>query len=355
MIKILIVDDSPTEVALLESIFHHEKDFSIVGVAKNGEEAVAKVQVLKPDIITMDILMPVMNGLEATRAIMSRFPIPIVIISSAINNESMPITFEALEAGALAVLAKPIRDNDASYTKSRQKIVDMVRSMAEIHVIKRRFFTKKQENKLIHKPSSTETKRSYEVIVIGSSVGGPQALKTIFTTLPYDFPLPIVVVQHMTRGFINGFATWLNNNINLTVKIAEDREVLKPGTIYFAQDSYHTEIKREQGKLVIKLKTGPSVSGFCPSVTVLFQSVARICGSAAIGIILTGMGNDGAQGLLELKKAKAHTLIQDPDSTVVFGMAGVAQSLGAVDKVIELDNMASYLTRVVSSQGGVKS
>lgn len=348
MIKILIVDDSPTEIALLESIFSSEKDFSIVGVAKNGEEAIAQVQALKPDIITMDILMPVMNGLEATRIIMSQFPLPIVIISSAINSESMPTTFEALEAGALGVLEKPILDNSDNYIRARQKIVDMVRSMSEIHVIKRRFFTKKQKPKLVREPVLNETKHSYEMIAIGSSVGGPQALKTIFALLPRDFPLPIVVVQHMTRGFIGGFATWLNNNTALTVKVAEDREVIKSGTIYFAQDSYHTEVKREQGNLIIKLKASPPVSGFCPSITVLFQSVAKACGSGAIGIILTGMGNDGAQGLLELKKAKAHTLIQDSNSAVVFGMAGVAQSLGAVDKVIELNNMANYLLTVVS-------
>jgi two-component system chemotaxis response regulator CheB len=261
----------------------------------------------------------------------------------------MSITFEALEAGALAVLPKPIYDTDESFEKARTKIIDMVRSMSEIHVIKRRFFTKKPPQTVIHKPTVSERhEHSYEMIAIGSSVGGPQALKTIFASLPRDFPLPIVVVQHMTRGFINGFAAWLSNNTSLTVKVAEDREMIKPGFIYFAQDSYHTEVKREQGKLCIHLQSCAPVSGFCPSVTVLFQSVAKVCGGDAIGIILTGMGNDGAQGLLELKKAKAHTLIQDPASAVVFGMAGVAQSLGAVDKVIELINMANYLTTIVS-------
>jgi len=346
MIKILIVDDSPTEVALLESIFRHEKDLSIVGVAKNGEEAIKKAQTLKPDIITMDIQMPVMNGLQATRAIMSQFPLPIVIVSSAINAESMAITFEALEAGALAVVAKPVNDNKDSYIKATQKIVDMVRSMAEIHVIKRRFFTK-PETKLPVKPSLKQAEHCYELIAIGSSVGGPQALKTIFSALPNDFPIPIVVVQHMTRGFINGFALWLNNNTDMNIKVADDREVLKSGTIYFAQDAHHTQVAREHDKLIVKLKVGSSVSGFCPSATVLFESVAKVCGSNAIGIILTGMGNDGASGLLELKKVNAHTLIQDPNSAIVFGMAGVAQSMGAVDKVIELNHMANYLISIV--------
>lgn len=347
MIKILIVDDSPTEVALLSSIFNSEKDFQIVGVATNGEEAIKKLQTLKPDIITMDICMPVMNGLEATRIIMSQFPLPVVIISSTINDKSISATFEALEAGALAVLAKPIFDNSDNFEKSRQKIVDMVRSMSEIHVIKRRFFTNKKDIKSIHQSYPKEAKPLYEMIAIGSSVGGPQALKTIFSSLPHDFPLPIIVVQHMTRGFIKGFASWLNNNTNLTTKNAENGEIIQAGTVYFAPDSYHIEVMRDQGKLAIKLKSGPPVSGFCPSATVLFQSVAKVCGKNAIGIILTGMGSDGAQGLLELKKVKAHTLIQDQASAVVFGMAGVAQSLGAVDKIVELNNMANYLVTTI--------
>jgi two-component system chemotaxis response regulator CheB len=343
MIKLLIVDDSPTQIALLTTIFSAEKDFTIVGFAKNGEEAIKQIQLIKPDIITMDILMPVMNGLEATRVIMSQFPIPIVIISSTVNDGSKSITFEALDAGALAVLSKPTFVNNENFIKDRKKIVDMVRSMSEICVIKRRFFTKKPNTKLIQQPTLMVKKTIYEIIAIGSSVGGPQALKTIFSALPANFTVPIVVVQHMTRGFINGFASWLNNNTELEVKCAEDHEILQPGIIYFAPDANHTEIRRERGKLSIKLNAGPPISGFCPSATVLFQSVAKVCGSSAIGIILTGMGNDGAQGLLELKNVKGHTLIQDPDSAVVFGMAGVAQSLGAVDKVIELNSIASYL------------
>lgn len=351
VIKILIVDDSPTEVALLKSIFNKEIDLQVVGVAQNGQEAIKMIPILKPDIITMDILMPVMNGLEATRIIMSHFPKPIVIISSIVNVESMSITFEALEAGALVVLEKPNNVGSQAFEKSCARIVDTVRSMADIHVIKRRFFTNntKEIKPIKHLYTAPDKHPCYEIIAIGASVGGPQALKKIFSILPKDFPLPIVVVQHMMRGFINGFAHWLNSNTDLIIKNAEPNEILKCGTVYLAPDLYHMELKREQGKLIIKLVSGHPISGFCPSATVLFQSVAKVCGRNAIGILLTGMGNDGAQGLLELKKINAHTIIQDPESAVVFGMAGVAQSMGAVDKVVDLNNIADYLIAVTRS------
>lgn len=347
MIKILIVDDSPTETALLKSIFTAEDDFEVVGCSKNGEEAIAMTSDLKPDIITMDILMPVMDGLKATRFIMTHFPIPIVIISSAINNKSVSSSFEALEAGALAVLEKPDNRDDESFAKSRSRIVDTVRSMSTIHVVKRRFYTAhKKVSKTIAKPTIASKVANYEIIVIGASVGGPQALRQIFSKLDRNFPLPIVVVQHMTRGFINGFASWLNNNTALMIVHAEDNEVLKSGTVYFAPDQYHLEVKRHQNNLMSRLVTGPPVSGFCPSITVLFQSVARVCGKNAIGVLLTGMGSDGAQGLLEIKNSKGHTFIQDQETAVVFGMAGVAQSIGAVDKVVELDKIADYLIAI---------
>ncbi len=346
MIKILIVDDSLTETMLLKSIFENEKDFEVVGIAKNGKDCLKKLKTLKPDIITMDILMPEMDGLETTRQIMSQFPIPIVIISSTISKESVSQTFDALDAGALAVLEKP--EQNKEFEKSRTRIIDIVRSMSEIHVIKRRFFTKRKETKPILPLSlHHHVQPYYEIIAIAASVGGPQALKKILTALPRDFPLPIVIVQHMMHGFINGFTTWLNNTTHLVIKSAENHEILKGGTVYFAPDHHHMEVKHDQYNLRIKLQSGPPISGFRPSATVLFQSIAKECGENAIGIILTGMGNDGAEGLLEMKKAKGLTLIQDPESTVVFGMAGVAQSMGAVDKVIELDKIADYLLKKI--------
>lgn len=341
MIKILIVDDSETERTILKNIFQSETDITVVGYAKNGKEAVEMTAALKPDLITMDIHMPFMDGIEAIRHIMSQNPTPIVVISSTVNDTELNTTFKALAAGALSVLAKPTDIRSSDFAASKNNLLEVVRSMAEIKVIKRRFVTHSLPKVIV--PTEALSPACYQIVAIGTSVGGPQVLKKILSALPADFPVPIVIVQHMTYGFIQGFVKWLNNNIALNVKNAEQDEVLQNGTVYFAPDAYHLEICNQQGKLTANLTTGHPESGFRPSATVLLNSVAKTCGKHAIGILLTGMGNDGAKGLLALKQAQGHTLIQDPDSAVVFGMAGVAQSLGAVDKVIDVDQFADYL------------
>ena len=347
MIRILIVDDSKTETEILKHIFKSQSDMHVIGHAINGKEAIELAEKLKPDLITMDIHMPIMDGLEATRIIMSSHPVPIVIISSQINSKDINTSFLALEAGALCVLEKPKNINAPHSAYTIKYIIDTIRSMAQIKVIKKRFFTHRpSERKPVSIESPTPNNQHYELIAIGTSVGGPQALKVILSDLPTDFPLPIVVVQHMSHGFISGFTKWLNANSPLNVKDAVQDEELKSGFVYFAPDSFHLEVKRKNKKLYIHLAQGHPVSGFCPSATVLFHSVAKTCGANSIGILLTGMGNDGAQGLLELKKQNAHTLIQDQKSAIVFGMAGVAQSLGAVDKVIELEQFSAYLKKI---------
>lgn len=351
MIKILIVDDSATEREILKFVFQSAPDIQIVGFATNGAEAVKLAEQLKPDLITMDIHMPYMDGYDAIKLIMSKTPIPIVVISSYANIKELNTSFRSLEAGALSVVQKPFNINSPRFVKQRDEIIHMVRMMAEVKVIKRR----------IMKPSPIQVKispeisqRKYQIVAIGTSVGGPQALKVILSGLHADFPVPIVVVQHMTRGFLQGFSQWLDSNIKLKAKMAEDNEVLLPGFVYFAPDQLHFEIRKTDDKLLAHLSSGLPVSGFCPSATVLLKSVAEICGKSAVGILLTGMGSDGAEGLLAIKQAQGHTLIQDPASTVVFGMGGVAQSLGAVDKIVELNHFSDYLNALFNKQNSCK-
>ncbi|KTD11982.1 chemotaxis response regulator protein-glutamate methylesterase CheB [Legionella gratiana] len=345
MIKILIVDDSPTEIALIQNIIESAKDMEVIGVAKNGKEAIELAERLKPNLITMDIHMPVMDGLEATRIIMAHHPVPIVVISSMINDESVHATFHILDAGALTALEKPVSVFSPSFEDSKNRIIDILRSLADIRVIK-----KPLKKYLPHKHKKEKTLYTgepiYEIIAIGASIGGPRALKTILSQLQADFPIPIVIVQHMSSGFIRGFAQWLAENVDLTVKNAENYEVLKAGTVYIAPEQKHMEIDRAQKNLMCKLVDAPPVSGFCPSITRLFQSIAKVSGEKAIGMLLTGMSDDGATGLLELKLANGRTLIQDKESSVVFGMSAVAQSLDAVEKVIELEHIAGYLTKI---------
>ncbi len=348
MIKILIVDDSKTETSLLQSLFESESDLRVVGCARNGKEALKLTETLKPNLITMDLAMPILDGLEATRLIMSQYPTPIVIISSRLDNYALDASFKALSAGALAVLEKP-RMNAAS-RPANTRIIETVRSMAEIKVVKRRFQTPPLKTKPLIKPKAFQSGKEFEIIAIGSSVGGPQALKVILTPLPAHFPVPIVIVQHMTEGFIQGFTQWLDNQVALHVKEAEDFELLRPGTVYFAPDKRHLEVIRNEKGLCAKLSEGEPVTGFYPSATVLLKSVAAVSGPQAIGLLLTGMGSDGALGLLELKNAQGYTLTQDAESTVVFGMAGVAHSLGAVDRSVDLDKIAGYLIAITQKK-----
>jgi len=342
MIRVLIVEDSPTVISIFKHMINSEKDMEVVGVAENGKEAIELTTRLKPDLITMDIEMPVMNGLEATRIIMSQNPTPIVVISSTVSDESIKAIFHFLEAGALTALAKPADIFSPSFEETKKYMINTLRAMASINVAKKPL--KQPFLKTIPFQPKTD---HYEIIAIGASVGGPLALKSILSKLPVDFPVPIVVVQHISKGFTAGYVKWLGENTPLKVKIAENYEILQKGTVYVAPEMRHLEIERIDGNLAARVIVGEPVSDFYPSITVLLKSVSKVSGKNAIGMLLTGMGGDGAQGLLELKRAKGCTIVQDPDSAVVFGMASVAQSLGAVDQVVEIDHMAAYLTKLI--------
>lgn len=349
MIKVLIADDSPTDVAILKHIFENEPGFTVVGCARDGSEAVAMAEKLKPDVITMDIKMPKMDGYEATAAIMSKSPIPIVVISSMVTDSESEATFRSLEAGALTVLPKPVNIQSPKCQAQRRDMVDTVKSMSEIKVITRRRIGIRTTLDM----SPGQSLRQVDIVAIGASVGGPQALKEVLSRLPATFPVPIVAVQHMTQGFIEGFTKWLDGHVGLTIKFAEQGEILKPGVVYFAPDRAHFEVAKRHDTYHAELTSGPAVSGFCPSITVLMNSVASHGGNNAIGLLMTGMGSDGAEGMLALKQRGAHTFVQDPDSSVVFGMASVAQAIGGVDKVVELDKIAEYLIRLTNKKGRV--
>lgn len=344
MIKILIADDSATETLLLKHIFEAEEDMEVIGTASNGKEAVALAAKLKPDLITMDIQMPIMDGFEATKWIMMNNPVPIVVISSTLDDKERNHAFLALEAGAVTVLNKPVNINDTEFSFARKRIINIIRIMAGIKVVRKRF-PPSPERPFSSSPN-LQKNAQFEIVAIGASVGGPQALRSILSRLPGDFPLPIVIVQHISPGFLPGFCEWLDQDSKLRVKCAEHFESIVPGTVYFAPENHHLEIKRMGMGLNASLLNAPPFAGFRPSITVLLQSVAKTCGKNAIGFLLTGMGRDGAQGLLEMKQNKGHTLVQDEKSSVVFGMGKVAQSLGAVDQTIALDNIVDYLNKL---------
>ncbi len=348
MIRILITEDSEVVALLLKAIFDAEPDMQVVGHARNGREAVQMVNDLRPDLVTMDIRMPMMDGFEATRLIMATNPVPIVVISSSVDDEELHITFRAIEEGALAVMEKPRGLGHPDFEPMRREMVETIRAMAEVKVV-RRWIQRPQPSQDIFQTEIRRRKEAtYELLVIGCSTGGPQTLHALFASLPVGFPLPIVVVQHISRGFVGGLVAWLKGATLLDVKLAEAGEVLCGGTIYFAPDDRHLGVRREQTTLRASLERGDAADRHCPSVSCLFDSAAESCGRSAIGVLLTGMGEDGARGLLHMRQRGGHTVVQDEESSVVYGMPGSALALDAVEQVVRLSELPGYLTRLAS-------
>jgi len=344
----LVVEDSIVVSMLLKSMLNAEADFEVIGHARNGEEGVRLARELKPDLITMDIRMPVMDGFEATCEIMRSNPVPIVVISSSVDAEELRITFRAIEMGALAVIEKPFGPKHPDYDKGRQQMIQTVRAMASVKVVMRDRKASRVLAAEVFQRSITVHKR-FELLAIGCSTGGPQVLKSILSSLPAEFPLPIVVVQHISHGFVQGLASWLDSVSALRVKVAVHGEPLLPASVYIAPDERHLLVARCGSRLTASLSDAPPVGQFRPSVTPLMQSVATSCGEMAIGMLLSGMGDDGAAGLLALRQAKGHTVVQDQASAVVYGMPGSAIKLNAVDEVVNLGEIPSYLQKVVKS------
>ncbi len=352
MIRVLIADDSDTVALILRSILECEPDIEVIGHAGNGEEAVRLTRKLKPDLVTMDIRMPVMDGLEATRRIMEMQPTPIVVVSGNVNDEEAKISFRALEEGALAVLEKPTGLGMQDPPGTCWELVDTVRAMASLRVLRR---VNRQIHRVARPVPPTQINaapKSLELVAIGCSTGGPQALETILPGLPADFPVPVVIVQHISTGYMKGLIEWLQQPAQLELRLASDGEALHPGAVYFAPDERHLRVERRGSQLVSALVEGAPVNRFRPSSTPLLESIAASCPGSALGVLLTGMGVDGAEGLLCMRKAGCHTIVQDRESSVVYGMPETALGLDAVDRIVRLENMAAYLTEVAARQAG---
>ncbi len=340
MIKVLIVDDSLIQQELLTHILTSDPEVQVIGTASDGEEAILKVQKLKPDVVTMDLCMPKMDGITATQQIMSLCPVPIVIICGHSSTQEVATTFQAIEAGAVAVAPKINFVSD-----SPDELIQTIKLMSEVKVVKRhhRLARSPQDN-----VSSKTNKISLDtqLIAIGVSTGGPIVLKTIFEKLSTDSP-PILVVQHITAGFLDGLAEWLDQSSKLKVEIATQGETLERGTIYLAPDSHQMGLDAAKR---IQLTKDEPINGHRPSASFLFNSVAHVMKNKALGILLTGMGYDGANGLKLMKDNGAFTIAQDAESAVVNGMPGEAVAIGAVNEVLSPEEIARFInTRVINN------
>jgi len=339
MIRVLIVDDSKVSQQLLTGILNSEPDISVIGTASNGPDAVKLAVTLAPDIITMDINMPGMDGFEATRQIMEISPIPIIIISGVDNLSEIAASFRVMEAGALAVLPKPPNPTHPNFISACKEIISTIRIYVEVKVIKRRKIAKVTAGTI--EPVIFSPGQIPRLVVIGASTGGPPVIQTILRGLVPSFPLPIVLVQHMSPGFINGFAEWLSVSTGFPVKVPQNYEILKPGIMYVAPDAQQTGITSD---FRIALYSDPPEHNLRPSVSYLFRSVVENIGPSAIGVLLTGMGNDGAGELLLMHKKGSVTIIQDKESSIVYGMPGEALKLGAASYILTPEDIAQELS-----------
>jgi two-component system chemotaxis response regulator CheB len=340
MIRLLIADDSPTVRFLLKKMFSGESDIEVVAVAKNGEEAVYYAKQFRPDLITLDIRMPVMNGFEATKEIMENFPCPILVISASVNNDDLNIAFHAIKYGALDIVEKP--KNDFQYESMKKKIIQKVKALAEVKVFHHRY--KKKTKPLKFERSHFYFPKTVHLIGIATSTGGPQALQKIFKEIPKTFPIPIVVIQHISEGFGQGFSEWLNSESELHVQTAKNGTMMTPGNIYIAPDNKHLEI--DIGGL-LRVVDDDGTHRFIPSANVFFSSVAKFLHENAIGMILTGMGNDGVNGLKLMQQKGARTIAQDESSSLIYGMPKEAKAQGAADEVMNLDQIIDFLKSFV--------
>lgn len=343
--RVLIAEDSPTMRHHLVNMINDAPGLRIIGEAHNGEEALALTSKLKPDVISMDIRMPGIDGLEATRRIMNQHPTPVVVVSGLLERE-IDLSFQALQAGALAVVEKPPDRADPGYSAKQRHLVNTLMAMAQVRVVRR---WERLNDDVQHRAARTRSllHPPPDVIAIGSSAGGPSALSALLKELPADYPVPIVIAQHMPEEFTIGLARWLDKATSLRVTVATSGLELEPGVVHLAPGSAHLAITNQQGKLLTRLIRERGPHRHQPSVDVLFESVARVCGPTAAGIVLTGMGDDGASGLLAMRDAGAITLAQDEASCTVFGMPGAAIERGAVVHVLGLSNLATTLAQLI--------
>ena len=355
MIKVLIVEDSSVVREFLVYLLGSDPDIRVVGTASDGEQAIKAVKRYRPDVITMDIHMPKMDGLEATRRIMETDPTPIVIVSGSTDPHENTTTFRAMEAGALAVLARPTGIGHPDHETTASELVQTVKLMSEVKVVRRWPQTRREPvlpsaaQALVGKPARVPGKIpvKIKVIAIGASTGGPPVLQTILAMLPKDFPLPVLIVQHMASGFVTSFVEWLAQSSGLPVHVAMHGELMLPGHVYVAPDE--CQMKVEHGGKIVLTKDEPE-NGLRPSVSYLFRSLAAVYGGGTIAGLLTGMGRDGAEELRLLKEKGAVTFAQDKDSSVVHGMPGEAIKLDAATFILAPDKIAAVLTDLANNK-----
>jgi len=345
-IRVLIVEDSQVIREYLQHIIARDPRLEIAGAVESGEEALRILDRVSPDVISLDIRLPGMNGFEVTRRIMRERPTPIVVVSASVACEDLQITMNALHEGALTVLEKPRGVTSNEFEVLAERLCTQLAIMSQVKVVRRHAATRPISRVFQRIPRSLAGFRALGIV---SSTGGPKALMQVLGGLGAQFPLPILAVQHITSSFLEGFASWLESVSPFRVEIVRDRLVAAPGTVYFAAPDHH--LRAESG--FVRIDHGNPVCAQRPSGTVLFESMAAAFGDEAVGVLLTGMGEDGAEGLLRLRQRGAHTIAEDESTAVVYGMPAEAMRLGGVTESLPLPAIAPRIRELIVPQSEV--
>lgn len=345
-IRVLVAEDSAATRMFLVNLLESDSRLRVVGAVADGQAAVDFVTTRRVDVALIDLYMPRLDGFEATRLIMQTCPLPIVICSSVADPKAMDIAFRSLEAGAVACIEKPVGREHPDFANKSERLLETVRLMSEVKVVRRSVRPRPRGPTPI---PAAELRAAGEVraIGIGASTGGPPVLQTILAGMPKDFPAPILVVQHIARGFVSGMAEWLNQTTPLHVQIASFGVMARPGHVYLAPDDFHLGITTGGA---ISLTREPSENGLRPSVSYLFRSLGHAFGPRAIGVLLTGMGRDGADELKMMKDRGAVTIAQDKETSVVYGMPGEAVAIGGASHVLSADAIVERLVALVDER-----
>ncbi len=348
--RVLVVDDSPLICKLLTAMIHTDPQLRVVGTAGNGREAIEMVWQLQPDLITMDVVMPVLDGLEATKQIMAYRPTPILIITSGVATQGMELVFKAMSYGALDVLDKASLNLGENQTSRVALLTERIKLLARVPVIHHPL-ARIEAHRHTHAQFAPRP-AGHRIVAIAASTGGPPALALVLKTLPADLGCGVVIVQHIASGFDQGLVDWLDAESNWSVAVAERGVVIQAGYAYVAPAGFHMRVA-DGG--TIHLDDEPECNGLKPSATVLFESVARVYGERAVAVILTGMGADGTAGLKHIKQARGYVIAQNEASSAVFGMPKAAIEAGVVDVVCPLTEIPGAIERALRRGQPVKT
>lgn len=347
-VRVMVVEDSLVVRQLLVHIIARDSRLVVAAAVGSAEEALHEIGRVQPDVISMDIRLPGMDGLEATRRIMAERPTPIVVIADSVEDASLKISMNALRAGALTVVEKPVGVTSAGYDSIAATICTQLYIMSQVPVVRQRSLQWKPPGRLSSPIRDAWGALRPSVLGIAASTGGPPALAKVLSALSEEFPVPVLLVQHMGAPFMEGFASWLNGLIPLEVRVAQDQEIPVAGRVYVAPGDRHLMLSQAG---TLKLSAQPPVGGQRPSATMLFQSIASAAGARGLGVLLTGMGEDGAQGLLEMRQAGGYTIAEDESTAVVYGMPAAAARMGAARVSLPLDLIAPRLLRLAKGEG----